>query len=389
MGRKSITKKDQEILNQITRCAFLAALGDGKFTEEESEELNGGIQSYLQGIYQQKKAIQHFEETKDFDSSIKLKNQEAVTHLSLGVNMGLFGPVPPFIQDLYDKRYDAKDVEDIIILTKYEASKISDPFSQNLAVNICHEVCLSKGDLMDGELISIRTMCEEWECSFAEAISWLGDYVLPIALEERPAQEEDTSRPVSNITINLYEEILDAALSGEDIDLEDMVSKAVSDIVDLNKNEDYSLLPIQAKLNSFKQAVACIYCCSFGSGDLSQEEADGIEDMATSLSLLYDWPDDEQNPFDLAIDAADEVLDNFLGVDGYYLGGTLPSGIMLKNIRKLAKNITDNKLQKVALYLGKTIAGQDGLDGDEEKVIEALRKAWDLEWADVEGSSGD
>jgi len=382
MARKSITKKDQEILNQIVRCSFLAALGDAELSEEESDDLNGGIQSYIQRLYFDKKAIEHFEKTRDFDAAIKIKNKDGVVALSLGGNMGLFGPVPPFISDLYDQRSEVKSIEELIALEKSEASKISDPFFQKLAVCTCLAVCESKGDLMDGELISIRNMCEMWDCSYSEARLWLTNVIEPILLEKRP--EEDIDRPVSDITINIFEEVMDAATRGEEIDTEDLVSKAVADIIDLDSNEDSKLLPVQAKLNSFKQAVACIHCCCFGSGDLSQEEANGIEDMAISLSKLYDWPNDEQTPLDLAIDTTDEVLDSFLGVDGYYLGADLPTGVMLKNIRKISKNITNIKLQKVVLYLGKNIAEQDGIDEDEEKVIEALQKSWKLEWVDIE-----
>lgn len=362
---KKIPKKDQEILNQILRCAFLCAVGDKELADEELDDLQGGIQGMLQGLYHYRKAIELFEETKDFEASLKLKGPQPV----ITINASIFGGLPPFLDDVYEQRGAVKDIDELIGLEKLEASKITDLFFKKLAVVICDAVCERDGHVSQGELVSINNMCEIWDLDYDNVLEWKSNIIYPILSEEKP---EDL-----NESLNLQDEMSEIL----SVDIDDPGDEA--DNKTINKNAE-NLLPVHAKTNGFKQSMACIYCCAFGSGDFSQDESDILSAATNNMSELYFWSEDEDSPLDLAIESADEVLDGFLGMDSYELGDTLSNKSMIKNITKISKKITDPHLQHMILYLGRAVAESDGLDTDEESVIESLRASWGHEWKEID-----
>lgn len=360
-----IPKKDQEILNQILRCAFLCAVGDKELADEELDDLQGGIQGMLQGLYHYRKAIESFEETRNFEASLKLKGPQPV----IVINGSIFGGLPPFLDDVYEQRGAVKDIDELIGLEKLEASKITDPFFKKLAVVICDEVCDRDGIVSQGELVSINNMCEIWDLDYDNVLEWKSNIIYPILSEEEP---EDLNEP-----LNLMDEMSEIL----DIDIDEDVDEA--DKKSTQKNAE-NLLPVHSRKNSFKQSMACIYCCAFASGDFSQDESDILSAATNNMSELYFWSEDEDSPLDLAIESADEILDGFLGMESYELGDTLSNKLMIKNITKISKKITDLHLQHMILYLGRAVAESDGLDADEERVIESLRATWDHKWKDID-----
>ena len=364
---RKIPKKDQEILNQILRCAFLCAVGDKELADEELEDLQGGIQSMLQGLYHYRNAIESFEKTRNFEASIKLKGSEVV----IQINASIFGGLPPFLDDIYEQRGAVKDIDELIGLEKLEASKITDSFFKKLAVVICDEVCERDGHVSQGELVSINNMCEIWDLDYGDILKWKNDIVYPIISEEEP---ETLDLNESSSLLSEMSEILD-----QDSDEADDEADGKS-----TKNNTENLLPVHSKKNSFKQSMACIYCCAFGSGDLSQDESDTLSASSNNMSEFYFWSEDEDSPLDLAIESADEVLDGFLGMESYELGDSLSSKEIIKNISKISKKITDTHIQLMILYLGRAVADSDGLDADEEVVIEFLRASWGHEWKEID-----
>lgn len=381
-----ISKKDQEILNQCLRCAFLCAVGDTELAEEEADDLMGGIQSVLQGVHTQRKAIEHFEETKDFEAAVALKKSDPVIVID-GGSM-LFGGLPPFLDDIYEQRGEVKNVEELIALEKLQASKITIPFYQKLAVLVSHYVCINDGQVSDGELVSIRNMCDIWDLNYYDIIgNWNEKIVAPIITGEKPDIDPDDSNSMSETAASLLDEVMDKALKGEDVDIAEIVLNKLQETGILDSDVDSeNLLPIISKKNNFKQSFACIYCCPFGSGELLHDEADELNHAANMLSDLYNWSSEESTPLDIALEAVEEVHNSFIGIDGWQLGDTLPKELMVKNIKQLSKKITDDKLKKMILYLGREVAQADGIDEDEETVIESLRDSWKIEWAEVDAA---
>ncbi len=56
-------------VNQIVRCALLAAVGDAKLSEEESIELKQ-VREYIDRFLDCKKAIEYYEEHGDFTKAV-------------------------------------------------------------------------------------------------------------------------------------------------------------------------------------------------------------------------------------------------------------------------------------------------------------------------------
>jgi hypothetical protein len=380
LASKKISKKDQETLNQCVRCAFLCAVGDTELADEEREDLQGGIQSALQSIHHYRKAIESFDKTGNFEASLKLKGSEPIILIN-GSHM-MFDGLPPFLDDVFEQRGAVKNVEELIALEKSEASKITDPFFQKLAMLTCEMVCDNDGEVSPGELVSIKNMCEIWELDYWDVLAWQDNIIMPIITEEELPKAKHSDEAVN--LLNKLSEIIGTVLD-ESYDVgegEDTLSDEADG--DSTKKNAENLLPIDSKNNSFKQGMACVYCCAFGSGDLSQDESDCLMAASNSLSDLYFWPEDEDSPLDLAIESADAVLNGFLGMDSYELGDTLSSDVIVKNITKISKKITDSNLQLIILYLGRAVAEFDGLDSDEETVIESLRASWKHEWKEID-----
>lgn len=274
--------------------------------------------------------------------------------------------MPPFLDEIIELRKDVSEVEELVGLEKLEASKITDPFNQKLAVVVCHYVCRNDGEVSGGELTSIQNMCEIWDVSYFDIVNrWIPDILTPIISEEEPEEKEGLEKITGTLTeIGIFNLLEDSGMG--------------SLLTNDNDISDSDLLPVHSKSNSFNQAFACIYSCIFGSGDMSPEEVAEISSAAIMLSDLYEWSDEDPSPVDMAIDVSNDVLASFIGTGKWEAGENLPKDLMLKNIKKLAKKIDDKNLQLLIIEQAREVSSSDGIDVDEELLINILIKEWNL-----------
>ena len=214
---------DQKVLDQIICCAYLAAVGDKILSTEEANNISGMIQGVLRGIYQQREAIEHYEKTNDFKAALLLKKPDE------GDIVEVYPGLPSFLTDVYEERKVIKSTDKLLSFENLEASKITDPFFQKLAIHTCHFVCSSDGEVSEGEEASIINMSSSWAIGYYEyLVSWL-PLANAIILEEEI--EEGTKDLLMNMSLvaKIFDTQLYAKISGkESIDDGKLMKEALS-----------------------------------------------------------------------------------------------------------------------------------------------------------------
>ena len=150
-----------------------------------------------------------------------------------------------------------------------------------------------------------------------------------------------------------------------------------------DKPSPRTLLPFEAKKNSFMQASMCIYQAAAGDGLFNDEEIDGFIAANEDLSRVYDLPDDA--------DLIKTGVKAQKTVDAVYAKySTIPLDEIHRNARKLATKIDDPFLQKVIVLLSiKAADADDDLNDYEMQVINIYLEKWNLSLDEVEEIDGE
>ena len=187
------SKEHIEQANQILSCAYLVAVGDAQLASEECAELEN-IRPLINRLLEMREAVEHYEATGDLEEALEMFPADSIDIFVFGEGNGLALPkgLPPFLSDLHEERSSLKEVDEIITLEKFEASKINDSYLQKIALLICQQVCGADGEISDGEVISMFNMCEKWGLKIEGARNWLNDILDPVLFGNVDAEGDET-----------------------------------------------------------------------------------------------------------------------------------------------------------------------------------------------------
>ena len=264
--------------------------------------------------------------------------------------------MPPFLDDLHEKRASITTEEELFALYKVEAGKIKDPFHQEVALVLMQWVAESDGHFAGGE----RTVY-----NYFEQKCWKLD-------DSRP----HFMRLATDITNGKKHE---SAL--DDVDVDSLLG-ILGDFLDTLEDPADSIRfdTEGGKKNLAPQSTACLMLCILADGEVSDEELEAISGAVKRLMDFYDY-DDAQEFADTMSASMNKVMS-----DLDFEQGTPPDGIV-KFAKRAAKNITDHTLASLTCHFIEEVAGVDGLDEKEQEILELFMEAWNVtddDIADVE-----
>jgi ankyrin repeat protein len=178
LQRKAATEQREELMDAISQCALLAAIGDGSISEEESEEVEK-IRGIVDMMYRNREAINILELTQDI---AKAREARESTDLHYNMSLSLFGP-PAHLRDVYDDLSEVSSQKDLDGLFRKYSATIKDPFGKRLAAWAAHEVAAIDG-LDNGEKHALSVMCGVWGLNFEENQRYFRDFVYPVTSDD-------------------------------------------------------------------------------------------------------------------------------------------------------------------------------------------------------------
>jgi tellurite resistance protein len=171
-------KEQVEQVDQVIRCAYMAAFGDGDLAEDEMMALVT-IRGYVNRIYEAREAIEYYESTQDLEGAEKMYAPGQVDIAD--TEEWLFpGHIAPFLDELAKDRHQTNSSEEVVALGHREAAKLQDPFWQKVAINICAIVSLADGELAEQEIEAIVLMFQSESIDVGEAFEWFNKVVVPV-----------------------------------------------------------------------------------------------------------------------------------------------------------------------------------------------------------------
>jgi tellurite resistance protein len=325
-------KQQVELVDQILRCAYMAAFGDGYFSEEELDALIE-IRGFVNRIYDAREAIEYYESTQDLEGAQKIYPPGSCDVAEL--NEWVFvGTVPPFLEELAEERRRAKDSEEIVAIGSREATKIKDRFWQKVAINVCAIVCRADGEVTDQEYAATVLM---FDVDVGEAIEWFNTMLLPV---------------------------VEGMDSSEDIDEND----------DEDIEDRFAGIGVDGK-NAYAQVCICIFLVAFGDGEVSESTMALYEAATEAVAGVFC---DIEDPEGLAWQSQALVAAKFSNLDAS------PTNSILEYAEEMADMITEPLLQTAAAFFGQTIAEQVGLESNQQSVLGKFMEVWGLTSEDLD-----
>ena len=337
-------------INRLLKPAYLCAVGDAFLADEELDDLDS-IRGLARRFLQAREGIEAYIETGDFEASSKLFDADMpIVHTMNFSN--LFGGVPAYLDKLHEKRSAMQTEDELYALYKVEATKINDPFHQEVALVLMRWVAESDGCYSNGERHThdyFEKECWKLDDSRPNFMRLSAEILNGVKHEE---QDED----------ELLEDLL--GMLGEFLD-------AQEDVADSTRFDTKG-----GKKNLAPQSAACLMLCICADGEISDEELDAMTGALQRIMDFYDY-DDAQEFADKMSAAMNKVLS-----DLDFEQGTPPEGIV-KFAKRAAKNITDHTLASLTCHFIAEVAGEDGLDEREEEILELFMDAWNVTDDDI------
>jgi hypothetical protein len=340
-----------ERINSVLRPAFLAAAGDAHLAEEEMQDL-GEIRATLRGFFDAEEAILHYKNTGDFDAARKIFNGADYVVLHYTSSFMLFGGYPPFLTDLVEARSAVESEEELFALYRLEAAKITNDFDREVALLAMNWVAAKDGEWSPGEQVVSNYFEKIWGL--------------------------DPGRPN-------FPRLASSVLKGEEINERETTTEDLESLLELLEEllED-SDEPVEAiefdctgNRNLAPQVAACLTLMMVADGEISSAEAEQLGSSMSALLEFYNYEDQESLSRDL-----NEAINSTLRALAPFEEGVAPKGIK-KYAKKMAKNITDQKLQALTCYFAIETAGADGLDPLEEEILNLFMSEWGITEDDI------
>lgn len=167
-------EKQEQLIDTICQCALLVAVGDGRISEEESDEVEK-VRAIVDMMYRNRAAIEILEKTEDIELA-----RQACGSTVLVTTSTIFQPA--YIREVIEELSEVSSMDDLEVLFRSYASRIEDPFGRRLAAWAANEVASIDG-LDDGEKRALKVMADVWKLNLQENQRYFRDFVYPATNE--------------------------------------------------------------------------------------------------------------------------------------------------------------------------------------------------------------
>ncbi len=158
-----------ELIDDICRCAYLVASGDGEFTEEQETSL-GEVRGYCRKFIYARKAIEYLEETNDikkvrtmFDPDTPIMHNEKSFFYT-------------YLHETQEALSSVKDHDGFLALVDGCAAKITDRYLQLLTILAAEQVTRADIDFTFFEREIFNRLFTSWEITSQEYEYWFAKY---------------------------------------------------------------------------------------------------------------------------------------------------------------------------------------------------------------------
>lgn len=196
-----------DLIDEICRCTYLVASGDGELSEEEENSL-GEVRAYCRNFIDARKAMELVEETNNikkartmFDSDMPLMHNTA----------SMFNTYLHEIQEAFS---DLEDRDGYLELVDSQASKITDRYLQLVTAFAAERVAKADDDFNFLEREVFNRLFASWDITYQEYEYWFakyasavifGHYFDPnIKLEDFEAEEDAEEVDISDMLSEMF-----------------------------------------------------------------------------------------------------------------------------------------------------------------------------------------
>jgi ankyrin repeat protein len=167
-------QRQEQLIDSICQCALLVAVGDGRISEEESDEVQQ-VRAIVDMMYRNRAAIEILEKTEDIEQA-----RQACGSTILVTTSTVFQPA--YIREVIEELSEVSSMDELEVLFRSYASRIEDPFGRRLAAWAANEVASVDG-LDDGEKRALKIMADVWKLNLQENQRYFRDFVYPATNE--------------------------------------------------------------------------------------------------------------------------------------------------------------------------------------------------------------
>lgn len=236
-----------DLIDEICRCAYLVASGDGELFEEEESSL-GEVRGYCRSFIDARKAVELVEETNNIKKARTLFDPD----------MPLMHNVSSIFLTYLDATQAAvsaaEDRDGYLELVDSQASKITDRYFQLVTAFAAERVAKADGELNFMEREAFNRLFASWDITYQEYEYWFAKYASAVVfghyfdqgieLEDFEAKEDADEDDISDMLAELFgvDSFEELAESLEELEEEETKIEDLPDIYQAIIADDVSLL---------------------------------------------------------------------------------------------------------------------------------------------------
>ena len=236
-----------DVIDEMCRCAYLVAIGDGELSEEEESSL-GEVRGYCRNFIDARKAVELVEETNN------IKKARTMYESNMPLTHNTASMFNTYLHEIQETFSTLEDRDGYLELVDSQASKITDRYLQLVTAFAAERVAKADEDFNFMEREVFNRLFASWDITYQEYEYWFAKYASTVIFghyfdpnikpEDFEADEDDDEVDISDVLSEMFgvESFEELAESLEELDQEHANIEDLPDIYRAIHENDEGLL---------------------------------------------------------------------------------------------------------------------------------------------------